>query len=157
MPSFHPKQINETLNSRESVALGGCFFYPLLNKVKNPIECSIMPDHKLEVAYITLVSGWPKRQKVFITQVQQSLKFAPHSKWLQKVDIEVLKDHDIVVLSDGEPACVLQFKFKNESSDSQADWPSVSYDQSGLCSIQIGLNVDGRLQLDGAEFFRLTP
>ena len=147
MPSFHPRHINETLNSRESVALGGCFFSPLVRESKS-IECSIISDRNIQAVYQTVTNNLQEQQKAFIVQKGDVLKYTEEFPWLSRVEINALKGHDVVILGDQEEdpnaqkiLCVLHSKFEEEPA----------YDKDGLITLTIGLDENGMLQLDGRE------
>lgn len=146
MPLFYPKHINETLNSRESVALGGCFFSPLVRLGKS-IEFSIISEHTIEVVYQTVTEKGPGRKTESIVEKGEELKYANNSTWLMQKEFEVLKRHDIVIMCDDEEdsgsqkiLCVLQYKCEDE--------PAYETDK---IHITIGLDLNGMLQLDGKE------
>lgn len=147
IPLSYPKHINETLNSRESVALGGCFFSPLVLNRKS-IECSIISDHTIEAVYQTITDKVLEQKTAFIIKKGDELKFSNNSDWLMKKEIVVLKGHDIVIMCDDEEnsgsqkvLCVLQYSHEDEPA----------YSKDGLLSITIGFDMNGILQLDGKE------
>ena len=145
LPLSYPKHINETLNSRESVALGDCFFSPLVGLGKS-IEYSIISDHTIEAVYQAVTENGPERRTKSIVEKGEELKWTDSSDWLKKEEFDVLKGHDIVITCDSEEnsgsqkvLCVLQYKLK--------DGPA--YDKTE--KITIGLDTNGMLQFNGKE------
>ena len=145
LPLSYPKHINETLNSREYVALGGCFFSPLVGLGKS-IEYSIISDHTIEAVYQAVTENGPERRTKSIVKKGEELKWTDSSDWLKKEEFDVLKGHDIVITCDSEEnsgsqkvLCVLQYNGEG----------GPTYDKTK--KITIGLDVNGMLQLDGKE------
>ena len=145
LPLSYPKHINETLNSRESVALGGCFFSPLVGLGKS-IEYSIISDHTIEAVYQAVTENGPERRTKSIVKKGEELKWTDSSDWLKKEEFDVLKGHDIVITCDSEEnsgsqkvLCVLQYNGEG----------GPTYDEP--LKITIGLDVNGMLQVDSKE------